>query len=357
VTREVARLPGCLTAAFLSHHVYPLFLNSLSIFESLLHLSQVLHLLNTSSFPPYRSDLNATTLVRLALRVGVLLPLTAVSFIPDIHCQRLTGPSASMAHHLLGLPLELRMLIWMYALVGVSDIVHVWENVDRPYRFYLACSGSGASLSSKPQDTTSLLRLCRQVYAEAISIFHQHVPLLFKIIPCRPDRYMPDWLRLIGLTDFRKASLGLKSMILPMRLALALFSSRDAQHLLGDFPQLQTLVIYDSCDASDVPARSSSSFTAGRRGRTMGWINRRCMNRYPRAGLDFRMLYSNERSYTIIHQAFVTTAEVCFRDSLSKRSSDLPLGLYCSLAPNVNTIRIHIPSQKPGADRTCLEED
>lgn len=214
----------------------------------------------------------------------------------------------SMAPHLLSLPLEIRLLIWTFVLVGSSEIVDVWEDGD-DFELYLMTWEAKLPSSSPLLHATSLLQICHQVHAEVIPIFYRLVPLYLQDVPFNLRAPFPtkNWLQKFTLNHFEQAPRGVQSVIVPMKLACEIHTgSKDPANLLRHFPNLRTLTIYDSCDAWDVqfrhPRDTRDSVVDGIEqfyvASPVGYFTGR------------GYAYGAGRSYTLVHQAFVNTSEV-----------------------------------------------
>jgi hypothetical protein len=149
------------------------------------------------------------------------------------------------------------MLIWTYSLYGVVEVVDIWHDIyqHRWDALYLEKSWWGERSSSKPQHVPSLLRTSRQIYAEAIPIFYQHVPIFFRDVSCKTySPVEPCWKEACKMQHFARAAKGVKSVMLCYNLALLAVSLSDMnpispQCFSADFPCLQTLTIYEPSNA------------------------------------------------------------------------------------------------------------
>jgi hypothetical protein len=236
-----------------------------------------------------------------------------------------------MPHHLLGLPFEIRMLIWENSLYGVRDVVNVWSKYDWDdfvERLYVEKSRWREGSSSKPAHVTSLLCSCRQICAEAMPIFHQHVPLYFRSFPwymVSPPPMPSVGLEVFEMRHFDRACRNVQSVILPDDLGMVRSIANDeARTFFSNLPNLRTLTIYESCDAWDLrvgfEALSSKVYGSGvaketsiakQRQSAMDFIND-YHSQPPQYGtLDHSWLFDGRRDFTLIHQGFVNSTEVC----------------------------------------------
>jgi hypothetical protein len=205
--------------------------------------------------------------------------------------------------------------------------VNIWSKLDFVnFELYVEKSRWKERSSSTPAHVTSLLCSCRQTCAEAMPIFHQHIPLYFRKFPCYMVSPPPmPAVEVFEMRHFNRACQSVQSVILPDVLGMVRSIANDeARTFFSNLPNLRTLTIYESCDAWDFrvgwEAWSSKVYGSGvtketsiaeQRQYAMDLINSYHSQPTQQGILDRSWLFDAPRDFTLIHQGFVNSTEVC----------------------------------------------